>query len=250
MRIRSVCGLALVVLSAAVALGQSAPLVTAANLPSGNSTLNTAASQGPFVPLGLPIQWDVPKYPKQALRNRTEGDVVLSLNVDPKGKIKNVSVVSGNPKLAESAAKAARKWKYAPCMRNGRAIAVTTRSTLHFKITDDGLPKITATHLYPHLAVGSVIRVGVGVNAPKGIFLPSPEYTQEARNAKYDGICVLGLIVDSDGNTRDIQVLRSLAMGLDAKVIDAVKRWKFLPVIKHGKPVEVPIQVEIQFRLY
>jgi protein TonB len=97
---------------------------------------------------------------------------------------------------------------------------------------------------------GGVFRVGGGVSAPRALFTPDPEYSEEARKAKYQGTCVLWLIVGADGRPRDIKVARTLGLGLDEKAIEAVKQWKFEPAMKDGKPVAVQINVEVSFRLY
>ena len=97
---------------------------------------------------------------------------------------------------------------------------------------------------------GGVFRVGGGVSAPRALDTPDPEYSEEARKAKYQGTCVLWLIVDQSGKPRDIKVARSLGMGLDEKAIEAVRNWKFSPAMKDGKPVAVQINVEVNFRLY
>ncbi len=97
---------------------------------------------------------------------------------------------------------------------------------------------------------GGVFRVGGGVSAPRALDTPDPEYSEEARKAKYQGTCVLWLIVGPDGKPRDVKVARALGMGLDQKAIEAVKTWKFQPAMKDGKPVAVQINVEVNFRLY
>lgn len=97
---------------------------------------------------------------------------------------------------------------------------------------------------------GGVFKVGGGVQAPRALVTPDPEYSEEARKAKYQGVVVLWLIVGPDGQPRDIRVQRGLGMGLDQKAIEAVRRWKFDPATKDGKPVAVQINVEVNFRLY
>lgn len=97
---------------------------------------------------------------------------------------------------------------------------------------------------------GGVFRVGGGVSAPRALETPDPEYSEEARKAKYQGTVVLWLIVGPDGKPRDIKVSRTLGMGLDQKAIEAVRRWKFEPAMKDGRPVAVQINVEVNFRLY
>ncbi len=97
---------------------------------------------------------------------------------------------------------------------------------------------------------GGVFRVGGGVSAPRVLLQPEPEYSEEARKAKYQGVCVLYLEVGPDGRPRNIRVERSLGLGLDEKAIEAVKKWTFDPATKDGKPVTVAINVEVSFRLY
>jgi len=97
---------------------------------------------------------------------------------------------------------------------------------------------------------GGVFKVGGGISAPQAISTPDPEYTEEARNAKTQGTCILWMIVDDQGHPRDIRVVRGLGFGLDTKAIEAVKQWRFQPALKDGRPVNVQISVEVGFRLY
>ncbi|MGO9404461.1 MAG: energy transducer TonB [Terriglobales bacterium] len=99
-------------------------------------------------------------------------------------------------------------------------------------------------------AGGGAYRVGGGVSGPKLIYQPDPEYSEEARKAKYQGTCVLWVVVGADGKPRDIRVARTLGLGLDEKAIEAVKTWRFEPGKKDDKPVATMINVEVTFRLY
>jgi periplasmic protein TonB len=97
---------------------------------------------------------------------------------------------------------------------------------------------------------GGIFHVGGGVSPPRATYSPEPEFSEEARKAKYQGTCTLGLIVGTDGRPTNIRVLNSLGMGLDEKAIEAVKNWKFEPAMKDGHPVRVEIAVEVDFHLY
>jgi len=97
---------------------------------------------------------------------------------------------------------------------------------------------------------GGVFRVGGGVSKPRLVYGPDPEYSEEARKAKFMGTCALSLVVGSDGRPRDIAIARSVGLGLDEKAIETVKTWKFDPAMKDGKPVAVQIIVEVAFHLY
>jgi len=96
---------------------------------------------------------------------------------------------------------------------------------------------------------GGVFRVGGGVSAPQVLYKVDPEYSEEARKAKYSGTVVLQLIVDATGKARDIKVVRSLGLGLDEKAIEAVNKWKFRPGVRNGQPVAVMATIEVNFRL-
>jgi TonB family protein len=97
-------------------------------------------------------------------------------------------------------------------------------------------------------ATGGAYRVGGGVTPPRVTYQPDPEYSDEARAAGFDGTCVLKFVVGRDGIPRDIQVSRTLGLGLDEKAIEAVSQWRFKPGMKDGKPVAVLVSAEITFR--
>jgi protein TonB len=97
---------------------------------------------------------------------------------------------------------------------------------------------------------GGPFRVGGGVSAPVAIYSPEPEYSEEARKAKYQGTVVLWVVVGPDGRAHDIRVQRQLGMGLDEKAVEAIRQWRFEPARKDGTPVAVQINVEVNFRLY
>lgn len=97
---------------------------------------------------------------------------------------------------------------------------------------------------------GGVYKVGGGVSAPRAIFTPDPEYSAEARMAKYQGTVLLYAIIGPDGRPRELKVSRPLGMGLDQKALEAVRKWRFEPALKNGIPVAVEVNVEVNFHLY
>ncbi len=96
---------------------------------------------------------------------------------------------------------------------------------------------------------GGAYRIGGGVSAPSVLFKVEPEYSEEARKAKWQGTVVLSLVVDESGKAQGIKVVRSLGLGLDQKAIEAVEKWRFKPGMKDGKSVPVIATIEVNFRL-
>ncbi len=99
-------------------------------------------------------------------------------------------------------------------------------------------------------AGGGAYKVGGGVSAPKEIYAPEPEYSEEARKTKQMGDVILRLVVGADGIPRDIQVMRSLGMGLDEKAVETVKTWRFEPGKLNGRPVPTIVSIDVEFHLY
>jgi TonB family protein len=98
-------------------------------------------------------------------------------------------------------------------------------------------------------APGLSVQRGGDVTPPQLIFKVEPEFSEEARKAKHQGVVVLGIEVDSNGNVRNVRVRQSLGLGLDEKAIEAVSRWRFRPGILDGKPVTTEAVVEVNFQL-
>jgi TonB family protein len=89
-----------------------------------------------------------------------------------------------------------------------------------------------------------------GVSAPVPLFQPEAEFSDEARRAKYQGICMISLIVDAHGNPQSERVVHPLGMGLDEKALQAVRLYRFKPAMKDGHPVPVAITIAVNFRLF
>jgi TonB family protein len=88
------------------------------------------------------------------------------------------------------------------------------------------------------------------VSPPHSIYSPDPEYSEEARRAKYQGTCVVSLTVGADGLPHGIRVVRHLGMGLDENAVATVRTWKWEPASKDDERVEVQIEVKVRFRLH
>ncbi len=84
-------------------------------------------------------------------------------------------------------------------------------------------------------AGGGLYRVGGGISAPVPLNNVEAEFSDEARRAKYQGVCLISVIVDAQGNPQNPRVIRTLGMGLDEKALEAVRKYKFKPAMKRGR---------------
>src|SRR5262245_887813 len=96
---------------------------------------------------------------------------------------------------------------------------------------------------------GGPFRVGGGVTPPTVLSRVEPQYSEEARKARYQGTVVLEAIVKRDGTVDILRVVRSLGFGLHENAIQALKQWRFKPGMRNGIPVDVALNIEVNFNL-
>jgi TonB family protein len=112
----------------------------------------------------------------------------------------------------------------------------------------NAIPNARSVIASPQRSEG-VYRIGGGVTAPSVLEKIEPEYTEEARIAKLAGTVVVGGEVGPDGLAHNVRILRGLGLGLDQKAIEAIQQWRFKPGMKEGQPVNVAVNIEVNFRL-
>jgi len=100
----------------------------------------------------------------------------------------------------------------------------------------------------PELPVTYKVEQGT-VTPPIVVYNPDPEYSEEARSNKHEGMEILAVIVDESGHVVWIRLEQSLGMGLDEKIVDKVKDWRFKPARRDGHPVSVRVNIEVSMHL-
>jgi periplasmic protein TonB len=98
---------------------------------------------------------------------------------------------------------------------------------------------------------GGVFRPGTGgVGYPDCLYCPTPEYSDDARKAKYQGTVVLQAVITIDGRATNIEIVKGPGLGLEEKAIEAVRTWRLKPAVgPNGRPVATLTTLEITFRL-
>jgi periplasmic protein TonB len=97
---------------------------------------------------------------------------------------------------------------------------------------------------------GGPMHIGGPVQAPSLIYSIEPEFSEEARKAKFSGNVQVYLWVDEHGNPSHVRIVRGVGMGLDEKAVEAVRQYKFKPATKDGKPVKVDLYVDVNFNIF
>ena len=96
---------------------------------------------------------------------------------------------------------------------------------------------------------GGPYRPGAGIEAPRLLREVKPDYTEDARRRGVEGEVVMEIVVRRDGSVGDVRILRRLGAGLDERAAQAVRQWQFAPALRYGTPVDLLVEVGVEFRL-
>ena len=183
-----------------------------------------------------------PRYPEVARQARVEGIVILEAKTDEEGSVIDAKVLRSIPILDQAAIDAVKQWKYEPLFVAGKARKVIFTVTVRF-ILDEGSKK----YVMKKFAQGA-IRAENDIKPPKLIKEVAPVYPEVARVAMIEGVVILGVKTDEEGQVKDLIILRSIPL-LDQAAIDAVRQWVYEPMIVDGKAVPVVFTVTVRFQL-
>jgi TonB family protein len=168
-------------------------------------------------------------YPANARLFHEKGTVQVTYLVTEDGRVDDPVVVKSSDfaDLDKAALQAVRTWRYLPATRDGKPIEVRGHSSIGFGIPDDyGLP------------------LGMRYNTEFKVGSFSPSILAAAKD---DGRVVLSLIVGTDETTSDVTLVQSSGdAGLDAKVIESVRKARFHPTIRKGEPITSLISIAVK----
>lgn len=87
-----------------------------------------------------------------------------------------------------------------------------------------------------------------GIKPPKATSAPDPAFPKLPEDAEQRGTVVLLIGVNAKGKVEAVRVLRSDEQAFEKSAVSTVKKWKFKPAQKDGKPVPVQVTVEMHFQ--
>jgi TonB family protein len=231
-----------------------------------------------LLPLGPPLA------PAEKCKKKMDGKAVLSVIVDTAGQPHNIMFLRPlGTDLDKFALQIAAADRFKPGTRDGVPVVVGESLEVNIQACVEQVKNDTGKKTYilrlrslPVQKLGTLpqspedaafvssdpnrkdfdnaavsrIRAGSGITAPIVLNFPGAEFSDEARRAKYQGVCMLSMIVDAHGIPQNLRVIRKLDYGLSEKAIEAVNKYRFKPAMKDGRPVPVMIDVEVNFHLY
>ena len=143
-----------------------------------------------------------------------------------------------------------KRQHYSVLVRYG--LIVPAAAILFVVATGAGAMTVAVTSQEPTQSSGEAQKIDKDVIPPKLISSPSPVYPEAEKKlkGKFEGSCVVGLVVDKDGNTQNVHIVRSLTPDFDASAIKAVQEYRFTPATRAGEVIPVKLSVEVNFKKY
>lgn len=92
-------------------------------------------------------------------------------------------------------------------------------------------------------------RFGLPITPAALLYRVEPEFSEEARKARFQGMVVLMIDIGVDGRAHNVRVVESPGLGLDVKAVQAVEQWRFRPAQRDGHPLVSSARVEVYFHL-
>jgi TonB family protein len=209
--------------------------------------------------------------------NRLDGTVSLSTVVGTDGVPRQIKLMQSDaPRLNDFAIRFAGSQRFKPGTFNGQPAAVAVQMILGLQTClresrkgGNGGAAEVKLRAYPSIAIGtlasqSIVRnsgaksgnvegpykVGGKISPPVLLSFVQPKYSRYGRRKKLTGTCVIGLIVDANGNPQNVHVVKGLEPSMDANAVAAIMQERFKPAMEDGTlPVPVEIEVQVNFRL-
>jgi TonB family protein len=219
-----------------------------------------------------------PVYPEAARKAGVEGVVILEATTDTYGRVTSVKVLRGDPALDQAAIDALKQWVYEPMVIDGKPRSVTFTVTVRFQLGDKKKPEVSGVvggvvggveggvqggveggvaggvsggvkgAEEARRFEGDAVRAVGDIEPPKLVKQVDPVYPEAARQAGVEGVVILEAKADEQGNVMDARVLRSVAP-LDQAAVDAVRQWKYEPLVIDGKARKMVFTVTVRFAL-
>jgi protein TonB len=91
--------------------------------------------------------------------------------------------------------------------------------------------------------------VNVSESAAEGLLIKKvdPNYPDQARDQKLDGLVQLRVNINKAGDVTNVKALHGSTLLVDAATV-AVKQWKYKPYFVNGAPSEIETSVTLHFK--
>ncbi len=194
-------------------------------------------------------------YPQDATETDRPHMITLAVVVGVDGAPTSVHPVNPNGSAFQDCAIAAvQQSRFKPGTLEGKPVPVLVYVRVPFFHLAAAVPRMLPhygqTGGFQSQVSRDPLAMQPGDTAPKATNVANPEYSEEARRKKIQGVVMVSVLVTAEGEPTDIRLEKSLGYGLDEKAVEAASEYRFQPGVRNGNPVPMRIMMEMSFKLY
>ncbi len=178
------------------------------------------------------------------------GRVELELRIDKLGNVAGVTVMAGNPALANAAVEAFKQYKFRPYMVNESPAEVVCPAVSVFSGAEgaQSYPGNLDAARTGTAQLARRLRVSAVLLDQNKIHDEKPRYPGAARMGHIQGDVVIRVTINKLGRVENLNAVSGHPL-LREEALEAVKEWRYKPFLVNGDPVEVDSLVTVQFRM-
>jgi TonB family protein len=190
-----------------------------------------------------------PVYPEIARQSKVEGVVICEATTNAVGHVVEARILRSVPLLDQAAIDAVKQWVYEPMKIDGKPTGVVFTVTVKFTLDKNKKKgQVAAINIEDEEFGKGAVKCEGRIEPPKLVKEVLPVYPEAARQAKVEGLVILGVRTDVKGKVKAARILRSVP-DLDQAALATVKQWEYEPLVVNGKAVEAVFTVTVRFKL-
>ena len=111
------------------------------------------------------------------------------------------------------------------------------------------IKKIALAAAFSGIALAAVLRAESRFEPPVPVRTVAPDFPNDLRDKGISGVVMVSVLIDAQGNPQGLKVTKSSNSAFEEPAVEALKKWKFKPAERDGKPADFPATLRIEFRL-
>jgi protein TonB len=111
------------------------------------------------------------------------------------------------------------------------------------------LPQIAFAAAFACIALPAAVRGESRLEPPVPVRTVAPEFPSDLRDKGISGVVMVNVLIDAQGNPRDLKVTKSSNNAFDEPAVAALRKWKFKPAERDGSIVALRVVIPIRFSI-
>jgi TonB family protein len=194
-----------------------------------------------------------PIYPNTAERDKLQGKVLVKVVISESGEVESAEAISGELTFAQAAIYAAKQWKFKPYLKNDSPTKVAMNLPFAFIYLDNPKaqsPLVTTSESFWRDTPRDLITIRLSQEVAQKMVSHrvEPVYPEIAKAPGIQGVVMIFVVIGKDGAIQDLHLMSGHPL-LAKAALDALKQWRYNPLLLDGQPIDAQTVVQVNFTL-